>query len=546
MIGHLRATAARRQSDERGAVAMMIAVCMVLLLVVASFAIDLGLQRVLRRDLQALADVAALDLSRAIPGKTVTELNAAAPAIVERVIDRNSDTLGDGDGPADNPQVTFAYGTASQGADGSTVFAPGAPGSFPNAVEVRATNEIGFVFRQGSGGAARSAIAMVEGGACFGIGSYAAQLDASASPLLGPLLSALGSDISLTVLNYEGLAGAEVDLVSLLGVKVDGVTLEELVNGDELISLGDFYAATASVLAPGQTAALTALQVISASVDELDVEVPIADLLSISTGGASGLDAALNVLDLVTAGATAASGANGLAIPQLGVDLGPIADVTSSLSVIEPPKVGCGRKNDIGASGQSSAVRLVLDATALDIKLGILNTKVTLSGSVDVASATGQLTDIRCDPAGITVNVKDGLIDVDLTLEVSIDAIFGILPAVTGPIRITGKTTSSGDAVINIEDESDYDEPFTVANSNNGLPELAVDTSGLEALGQPIGKVVGGLVLNPLLSTIVNPLIQGLDDSLLTPLLRSLGLDLSGADVFAMRAPTCENATLRG
>src|SRR5690606_23073207 len=141
---------------------------------------------------------------------------------------------------------------------------------------------------------------------------------------------------------------------------------------------------------------------------------------NLGTGTArAGLDAALNVFDLVTAAALAATGDNAVSIPGLKVDLGPLADVAVNAHVTQPPQVGCGRKGE--ATATTSQVGLTLSSGLANLDLGLVRTKVRLNGSVDVAAAEGVLTDIRCAPPGITVDVRDGLINVALTLQVKID-----------------------------------------------------------------------------------------------------------------------------
>ena len=84
------------------------------------------------------------------------------------------------------------------------------------------------------------------------------------------------------------------------------------------------------------------LESIAASVDPAERQIPMADLLDLGTGGAAGLEATLNVLDLVTAAAAAATGANGATVPRAGIDLGPLAGVDATVDIIAPPKVACG------------------------------------------------------------------------------------------------------------------------------------------------------------------------------------------------------------
>ena len=67
---------AGQQAEERGAVAVFLAVTVALVVGIGTLAVDLGMQRVVRRDMQALADVAALDLARELDGRTISELAA--------------------------------------------------------------------------------------------------------------------------------------------------------------------------------------------------------------------------------------------------------------------------------------------------------------------------------------------------------------------------------------------------------------------------------------------------------------------------------------
>jgi uncharacterized membrane protein len=407
----------------------------------------------------------------------------------------------------------------------------------PSAVQVTATTSVGFVFGgltgTNSGGAERQATAIANGGACFAIGSYAARLDTGASPLLGPLLGALGSNVTLSAIDYNGLANTNVKLLDLLGASIGAGTVDSVLNSS--VSLGSFYLAIAHALDGQSTAQAQLLQTIAASVGAAQVD--LGDILGVTTGAGTGLSSDLNVLDLVTAAAAAANGTNAIAVPNLGLSLPPLANLQASLTAIEAPRIGCGRKNDVAATAKSTQVTLNVSTTAADVNVaGLARTNVSLSGTVTVAQAIGRLTDVRCNPSGITVSVSDGLLGIDLKLSVTVYAL-GV-PVVSGPIRITGTSHSAGDAVVNITEDSDYDHPVTVGYDNPGLPNLTVDTSGLHLVGLPVGIVLGPIV-SSLTSGLVNPLINNLSSSLVQPLLHTLGADLSGADVYARRTPQC-------
>ncbi|HWJ08010.1 MAG TPA: pilus assembly protein TadG-related protein [Nocardioides sp.] len=535
-------TSRRRPADrdERGAVAVIMGVGLTLvLLLVAAFAVDLGMQRTARRDMQALADVVALDLARNLDGRTRAALTSTMNTEIAKSVARNSDTVGDA------PAMVWDLGKMVDGAYVSV-----GASEVPNAVRVTADTSVDFAFDGvtgvATGDARRTAVAQSLGGACFALGSYAARVNTGASPILGPLLGALGSNVNVSAIDYNGLANANIRLLDLIATKVGVGTLQELVQGNQLLSLGDFYLATAKVLSKnGQAAYASLLQSMAVGVD--DVALRAGDLLALGTGGSNGLDADLNLLDLVTAAAAAATGENALTIPQAAVKLGPLANVGVDLTAIEAPRLACGRRNDPGAVATSTQVKVNLAANALNLNLLLAGTDVALSGSVSVAQASGRLTDVRCDPTGVTIKVSDGLLTVDLKLQVTVYAnILGIrIPVVGGPITIKGQSTSGGEAVIDLSQDSYYDPLTTYGSGSSGLPALTVNTSGLALIGLPVGIVLGPIV-NTLVSGLVNPLVASLDSVLLSPLLNSLGIDLSGADIKKFRTPKCDSPKLVG
>lgn len=535
----------RRERDEDGAAALLLAVVLTVVLLVSAFVVDLGMQRVARSDMQALADVVALDLARELDGRSVADLEGPVRTAAAESLARNGATVGD------QPTLDVELGELDglDGPDGED-FRVLTGAAVPSAVRVSATTAVGFAFGgltgRDAGDATRSAVAEASGGACFQLGSYAAALDTADSALLGPLLSALGSNVALTVADYHAIAAADVDLLALLGVELAAGTLEELVDGSRLVGLGDFYLAVAEVLQreSGRTAAVGLLETIAASVGGLGLRIPVADLLSLGTGGSAGLDATLNVLDLVTAAAAVANGEHAVDVPGIGVDLGPLADLAATLTIIEPPRLACGRPGDPAAVATTSQVALGLTARALDLDLGpLLRTEVALRGDVRLASAEGRLTEVRCDPPGITVAVSDGLLTIDLELRV--EATVAGIPVLRGPVVVSGTRSSSGTARIDIHQPADYDRPVRVGAGSSGLPFLGVDTSGLKVLGLPVGWLLNEIVA-PLLHQVVNPLVQALDQVLLTPLSELLGLQVSGADVFARPEPRCATPALRG
>ena len=190
----------------------------------------------------------------------------------------------------------------------------------PNAVEITALGSVNFAFVPSSGSALRTAVAVPAPSTCFRLGSFAVGVDTAQANLLNQLLPGLLniSSVSGTLVGYQGLAAANVSLLDLVGVSGLGVgTPDELLQLDGL-TLGQFYAAMATVLQNhgGPTASLTLLQYLSTYVNVTQT-IAIQDLLGISTVDSAALAANFNILDLVTGAAYLANGSNTLLIPSL-------------------------------------------------------------------------------------------------------------------------------------------------------------------------------------------------------------------------------------
>uniref|UniRef100_UPI000AD4CD2E pilus assembly protein TadG-related protein n=1 Tax=Nocardioides jensenii TaxID=1843 RepID=UPI000AD4CD2E len=176
---------AARRRDERGAVVPMVAIMMTVLLGVTAFAVDIGHQRVERRDVQAVADMIALDASRQLDGRTQAVIKATSTwrAGIAQSVARNSNL-------APLPTVTVqqqqevARATVAGSPmvvevvmgvlDESGAFTTTPYPEVPTAVKVTVKSSVDYVFAPGGGTVSRSAVAMSESQACFKIGSYAA------------------------------------------------------------------------------------------------------------------------------------------------------------------------------------------------------------------------------------------------------------------------------------------------------------------------------------------------------------------------------------
>lgn len=540
MAGGVRTV--RRQHDERGVVAVVLAVIICFTLIpLAAYAVDIGVQRVARRDVQAVADVVALDLARQIDGRTYSQLHGTLQNLADKSAARNLDGVGRG------LVVVPELGTVDQNNydpdDPQAYFTPIASDSqgIPNAVRVTASSEVDFALDGGTGGVARTAIATTKASACFDVGSFALNLSSANSPLLNSLV---GDALNLSALGYSGLANANVTLLGLateLGVgSVNGLlALDNL-------SLNDLYLASARVLqkAGGETADVTLLNSLATANLSLLPHIKLADVLDLQAGSDAALSSSVNLLDLVSTSAFVANGTNALAIPNLTAGITGITGVSASLKVIEGPQRGCG----IGNKVKTSQVSLTLHVDIVNMNIQLLAAQTTLDISVELASSEATMTSIKCgNPAGVDVAVTTGLAATAVGLNVNLK-LLGLTIARVWTAAGTGAPVAG--PTIQFRNPPDaYGVPKRVGNDvivpSLGLGDLHIDLLGTLPLGVTSSGLVNG-VLGSIVTPIVNPLIANLNNLVLKDLTDFLGLELGGADLFVKEPPTCNNPVLAG
>ncbi len=168
-----------RCRGDRGAITLLTVLIVSVLFAAAAIVVDIGMQRVTRRDLQALADVVALDLAREITGgRTQADLAPAGdftnPAsAVSRSVARNDDVLGI------DLDVDVDWGSWD-GTVWNTATDP------PSAVQVTARAETDYALTSGTGSAVRRAYAVASNSACYRLGTFVAAVKSGDSTVLGP------------------------------------------------------------------------------------------------------------------------------------------------------------------------------------------------------------------------------------------------------------------------------------------------------------------------------------------------------------------------
>lgn len=584
----------RRRVDERGAVAVMTALLLSsVLLVVAGLAVDLGMGRVGRRDMQAVADTVALDLARLLDGRTRSQIEAGSsiqPSLTNALsasVQRN-DAHALGDGITVTPYLVTVDKTGSYPSVGGVPTQVASTVS-PNAVVVMAKTHVSFVFGSAVGvSPTRQAVANASSTACFRLGSYAARLDSSTSPLLNLLINKmLGGSINLDAVSYQGLAAANISLLGL-AAKLGLGTVDQLLTTS--LSANKVLLAAVDVLKQnGDTANANILNTIAVGVGALPIK--LGSLVNVAPGSGAAETATLDVLDLVTGAAYVANGSNAISVPSLGTNLGLTGtSLTTALSIISKPSTACPAKVDPAASdsvASTSQVHLSISGkvaslpalTGLTLTVG--NTNVT----VDVAPATGTLTSVTCgnettaNPSGEDVQVKSGLASASVSTTVSIGGTVtsgGLLGTLLGglgtllnsvlSIQIQGSLTLSAGtaqpsttktAQIRVPvSPTSWDKAVSTGSGDLGVNTLSVVptwTTGPTIVAKgllgtitlnasQIAQVVSNLV-SSLVSGLLDPVVTSLNSTVLSPLFHMLGLEIGGADVFGQR-PSCNRPAL--
>ncbi len=535
--------ATSRRRDEGGVIAIVISLVTCFTLIpLAAFAVDIGVQRVARRDIQSVADVVALDLARQLDGRTAGTIDAGLQALADKSASRNAAGSG---AKVVIPQLGVVDESAYDPSDPDAYFTPVSGTVVPNAVKVTASTSVDFSLHGGDGGVMRTSIAKSQKYACFSLGSFALNLNSAQSLLLNRLVN---DSLNLSAISYTGLANADV---TLLGLATElGVATPSELAGLSNLSLNQLFLASANVLQAqgGEAADVTLLnQLAVASFSGLP-NLTFGDILDLNSAPESALDATVNLLDLVSTAAFVANGTNALAIPTLTTGIPNVASVTSSLKVIEKPQDGC---HSVGDQVRTAQVDLDITFTLATINVvGLVMAQSTLTLHVSLAEAVGTLTNIQCgNPYGIDLSVASALSQVSSRLQITLRSL-GI-PIATVDVM---PTTNAPAATNNLQFRHPPDLYDVAKSTGSGvaLSTISMTTANITVLGVlPLGVTTGGLltgIVNNILTPVVNPLIANTNSILVGPLSDLLGLNLGGADLFVHEPPpyACNGVAMAG
>lgn len=543
------------QRHQSGSILVQFALLSTVILAILA-TVQVGYMYYAKRDLQRIADLAALEAVNALTYGDSSTCNRAETAGNRSVTEQLHIAL---DGPA--PRIECGNWNASR-ADAQRFLGHG--GANPlNAARVTLEGQTLQLF-PGLGNRIISAQAIAsknsEPIAAFSVGSQLLRFDNDG--LLGQLTSTVGLDIEkLTILDKNGIANAKITPSGLLqslglpiGVDLAALTPSELASLDaSLLDLIDAAIDVADDQFLNAGVDLAALKVLRAELEGTTIanlKVPLTGddgiLAFISAGGdaspiGAGLDVVLDVADLVRTQLAIANGTNSLAL-----GLGIPGLLTTNLTIVEPPTIAIGPA-DGNTKARSAQVRLGIhiggkrdSGTSIHSSLGALGVELDIPIQVDVVRSTGTLEKISCNASGnqntanISVDsaVSDicignfdkitgactavDLVKIDLLklglLGVELDEFSQSIPVLSSNNSSKAHPSNGGQCPFNSSDECLIDMKVGEAEmtGTNGLRLGDTIKTVINALPSIIEQVAKGAKLTGLLGGILNLLLDPL------------------------------------
>lgn len=542
----------RARRDEGGAIIILAAVGLVIAMISAGLAIDIGRLASDARTDQKVADLAALDAIRGTAANYQTLAQASAA--------RNS-----------FPTTTGYSVTAVEGVkfNGSCQASPGA-GSVCVTVTSPHTND--FPFLAGRTSVTRTAVAAKTAYGGFMIGSSLVTIDTSRSTLLNKFMGGIlkGSDLSLSVASWQGLAAGDVTLdafrTALVGMGFSVGNVSDLMSAN--LTMNQLLQATATALTNeggvANLALATQLTTLRATITNT-TQFTLGSFMHVSQGADNAaLASQLNVFQLLTGSAEVANGSNFININDVGIAVGNVVSTKVSLQVIQPPQFYFG---PVGGSVSTAQITMTV-TPKLNLPVTVAGlTSVTVTNDLPVkvtgAGAVGTLSAASCSAGGatgsMTVSVDptafSGSATASLNARVALN-VLGVpvnIADVTIPTTNVVPSTNGGSADLTFSYPTEFPPPAGTTTSKHtgsqpiGLGSLTTITAGtptvtlltLTPLPVPVGTIVTAVV------SALSPVITNVDNTIMTPLLQALGLDIGSADVTAL-ALQCDTPTLSG
>ncbi len=533
---------------QRGAIGLFVALTLLLMVLFTALAVDTGRLAMQQRELQKIADLAALDASQALCSQDDAAV-AAQTSAVRNGYTGNLITEGG-----------VRLGSADADGEGIRRFAETAE-DVATAVQVTARHTVPASLVAGGlwgGTVPLTAIAVAKGGeesiAGISAGSFLARVNTSTSGLNTLLSGLLGTNVSLGLADYQGLAAADLRLLDLIEAR-DGIgTVDELL--ELRLGMADWLRLMATALTTrGNTAVAATLNNLALGIVS-GLQLTLGDLLKVTTEAPeTAANAAVNALDLLVLGSEVAKGSAAVDL-STGVTIPNVTDIGLKLWLIQPPQIAIGPagqddtghwKTEARTAQARVGVTLQLLPGTLGIPLVATIRLVDLSLAVDVAPTSAWLEALSCpspaNPNGLaTVGSQTGVATLaigaldgngNVTGPANVATVRALVGLVTATIGVSASTTITGGAH-STEFGGPFPETRTVGTPldealGNALNSLADHLTFVVTVGSlPLGATLSSVVA--LITPVLRPIILALG-TVLTPLLQALGVNLGGADL---------------
>ena len=520
--------------DQRGVV-MVLAVPGIMLAVASlALSVDIGRQVLEKRSNQKIADMAALDATRDLPG---------AQAAAEASAVRNGFDAG-----AAGHSIVTERGSV----DAQRVFTLDPAG---DAVRVTVTSVVDYIFAAGTKSVTARAVAEIKVPppppgpiAGFTLGSNLASIDTSKAPLLNAVLGrwmkgAAAAGGNADVVGWQGLVSSHVTVSALrdhleaieAGIQLG--TVDQLLDAE--VSLAELAGATAAALnaAGDANAGLYAGPAGIVAQSTSTARFTLRDLITVEVGaGQAFLASRLNAFQLLTGSAMAANGESMVSVPDIGITVPGLGTTSLSLKVIEGQRTYVG---PAGAGVTTSQVELTLTP--------VLDRPITVTGLVGprlrgsfpfaltAAGATGTLSTITCPGPGegirVAVDLKPFSASTSASLVVS-DPLLGPLfnVATSGGLAATDPSSENVDFAY----PADF-SPSATGRRVGASPLGLASTSSFTAVATALGLTPVPADLQAAVASDLKLVVGLLDANVMAALHRTLGVSVGAADVAALK-----------
>lgn len=525
------ALARRLAAERRGGVAIMAAASGALLCVLAAMAVDVGSIALHTRKVQGAADLAALSAAR--------DLNAAERAALA--------TAETNLGPGVQASVQTGVYSPDRAVAAHMRFGAVKPGGEANAARVELTHPARLFFGrvilgQDTIPVTRRAVAALEPQgaplAAFSIGSRLARLEGG---IANALLSGLaGGSVNLSIMDYEALLDADVDLLTwleALAVELD----MEAANYDELLAT-EMEAGRALKVLEGLLDGRSR-SAVAAIGRAADGRLRLGDLVGIEGGLGRNVQATVSAMDLSSAMLEIAGGRR-----QVRLDLDAdalLASVETWLAIGERPNGSPWMTvTDRGAPIiRTAQARLYIKARTAQSLSGLA--RVDLPVIIELAASEARLDALECRPARrVVVGARPGAARAwigAIDRSKLDDFKTPLAPQRATLLSVAGLVTVTARADIEAANAGWTALAFTGADIDGGTVRTARTTGAVSGVASSLvqrldvdvnviglGLGLGGL--KPALGALLAPVGPALD-GLVNPLLDLLGLKIGEADI---------------